>query len=64
VLSPSNAAAAVSAGAATPAWVQHSRDKGLQVERAARMIKGLADEMCEEGVKESSGLSYETDSRG
>lgn len=62
-LSPSNIAA-VSAGVAAPAWAQHPRDKGLQMETAAETVRDLTDEMCAEGVKESSDLICRIGSRG
>lgn len=62
-LSPANIAAA-SAAAADLMWAQHSSDKGLQLETAAATIRDLADELYEEGVKESGGLIYRTDGRG
>lgn len=61
-LSPSNIAV-VWAGVAAPAWAQHPRDKGLQMETAAEMVRDLTDETSEEGVKESS-LIYRIGSRG
>lgn len=63
LLSPSNSAA-ISAGVAAPAWARHSRDMGLLIETAAKIIRDLMDEMCKEGVKESSGIIYRRGSRG
>lgn len=63
ILSPANIAA-VLAGAAAPRWARHSGDKGLRMETAATMIRDVADEMYEDGVKESSGLVYGVDSKG
>lgn len=63
MLSPANTAA-VSAGAAAPRWARHSGDKGLQMETVSTMIRDVADEMYEEGVKESNGLVYGAGSKG